>query len=351
MTDFYLDSDIGEIADGISDPAGVLAGRTLVVTGAAGFLGRYILAVIRRLNASVLTRPCRVLALDNMITGSGDGVEEDDNIRFLAKNVIEPFEPDTEVDYIIHAAGIASPFHYRAYPLETLEVAITGTRNMLELAHRHHARLLFFSSSEIYGDPDAKHVPTPESYRGNVACQGPRACYDESKRVGETLCHIFHAKYGVSTSVVRPFNVYGPGMAENDYRVLANFASRIKAGMPLNVYGSGRQTRTYCYIADAMRGFLLTLLSGVPGEAYNIGATSPEISVNDLVKRIEAVLGRPLDANIVEYPDSYPGDEPQRRCPDIRRARTQLGFAPGVELDDGLGRFLGWTDQAYTGGG
>ena len=351
MTDFHLDSDIGEIAGGIGDAAGALAGRTLVLTGAAGFLGRYFLTVIRHLNALVLTEPCRVLALDNMITGNGDALQGDDNIQFLIRNVIEPFEPDGGVDYIIHAAGIASPFHYRAYPLETLEVAINGTRNMLDLARENHARLLFFSSSEIYGDPDGKHVPTLESYRGNVACQGPRACYDESKRVGETLCHIFHKNYGVATSVVRPFNVFGPGMAENDYRVLANFASRIKAGIPLNVYGSGRQTRTYCYIADAMTGFLLTLLNGVPGEAYNIGATSPEISVSDLVKRIEAVLGRSLNANIIEYPDSYPADEPQRRCPDIRKARTQLGFEPRVELDDGLGRFLGWTDRAYTGGG
>jgi UDP-glucuronate decarboxylase len=255
------------------------------------------------------------------------------------------------VDYVIHAAGIASPFYYRAYPLETLEVAITGTRNALELATRQHARFTFFSSSEIYGDPDPVHVPTQESYRGSVSCRGPRACYDESKRVGETLCYVFHEKFGTATTAIRPFNVYGPGMQEIDYRVLPNFASRIKAGKPLNLYGTGVQTRTFCYIADALVGFLLTILKGVPGEVYNIGNPTPEVSMQDLVKTIEEVLGRPVPYTVIEYPDSYPADEPMRRCPDIRKARLQLKYEPRVTLPDGLKRFLGWTDQVFTGQG
>jgi UDP-glucuronate decarboxylase len=263
--------------------------------------------------------------------------------------VIKPIEWEGPVDYIIHAAGIASPFYYRAYPLETLEVAITGTRNMLDLATKHRARMAFFSSSEIYGDPDSRHVPTSESYRGSVSCRGPRACYDESKRVGETLCHIYHETFGTHSTTIRPFNVYGPGMQEADYRVLPNFASRIKAGQPLNVYGVGTQTRTFCYITDAIVGFLLTLTRGVSGEAYNIGNPLPEISMRDLVLMIERVLGRPVAHNVIEYPDSYPADEPLRRCPDIRKARLQLKYEPRVTLEDGLRRFLAWTDQNYTG--
>ena len=196
------------------------------------------------------------------------------------------------------------------------------------VARGKDARFCFFSSSEIYGDPDPKHVPTPESYRGNVACQGPRACYDESKRLGETLCYVYHELHGVSTNTIRPFNVFGPGMQETDYRVLPNFANRIKGGRALNVYGTGRQTRTFCYVTDAMVGFLLTVLGGVPGEAYNIGNPEPEISMFDLVERIEGVLGHEVEKNLVEYPDSYPADEPNRRCPDIRKARLQLGFEP-----------------------
>jgi UDP-glucuronate decarboxylase len=138
-------------------------------------------------------------------------------------------------------------------------------------------------------------------------------------------------------------------MQETDYRVLPNFASRIKAGLQLNVYGTGDQTRTFCYITDAMVGFLLVILNGVPGEAYNIGNPEPEITMLDLVGRIEGVIGRTLDRNIIEYPDSYPADEPLRRSPDITKARRQLGFAPNVTLEEGLGRFLGWADETYLG--
>jgi UDP-glucuronate decarboxylase len=263
--------------------------------------------------------------------------------------VTKDFEWEGDLDYIIHAAGIASPYYYRAYPLETLEVAITGTRKMLELAEAHDARFTFFSSSEIYGDPDPKHVPMAESYRGNVSCQGPRACYDESKRVGETLCYIFHNTHGTHTNTIRPFNVFGPGMQETDYRVLPNFASRIKGGLPLHVYGTGNQTRTFCYITDAIVGFLSVIIKGVAGEAYNIGNPDPEISMVELVQTIEKISAQKVEYDVVEYPDSYPADEPNRRAPDIRKARVQLDFNPTVGIDEGLKRFLDWSDTTYTG--
>ena len=200
----------------------------------------------------------KVIVLDNLITSGKEGSEIPDfeNIQFLNHNVVLPFEIEKDLDYIIHAAGIASPYYYRAYPLETLEVAIHGTQNMLKVAKAKSAKLTFFSSSEIYGDPDPKNIPTKESYRGNVSCTGPRACYDESKRVGETLCNIYHSLHGVHTNTIRPFNVFGPGMQETDYRVLPNFASRIKGNIPLQIYGNGEQTRTFCYITDAMEGFI-----------------------------------------------------------------------------------------------
>ena len=351
MSDFLLETDTQEIADALGDVAQSFAGKTVVLTGGRGFLGRYFTAVFALLNETVLERPCKVIVLDNLITAGEEGVKigEIENVTFIEHDVIKPLDWNEGVDFIIHAAGIASPFYYRKYPLETLDVAITGTKNMLGLALRHQARFTFFSSSEIYGDPDAKHVPTPESYRGSVAAQGPRACYDESKRVGETLCYIFHENNGLATNTLRPFNVFGPGMQETDYRVMPNFANRIKGGHPLKVYGSGSQTRTFCYITDAMNGFLRVIASGVPGEAYNIGNPKPEISMLDLVKGMEKAAGRKFDYNIVEYPDSYPADEPLRRCPDITKARRQVGFEPAVDLDDGLKRFLGWTDKTYTG--
>jgi len=351
MTEFLLRSDIAEVATRLRENAQMLSGKTVLLTGGRGFLGRYFTEIFAALNADVLEKPVKVVILDNLITAgeAGSVAFSDPNMEFIQHDVIQPFPWEGNLDYVIHAAGIASPYYYRAYPLETLEVAITGTRNMLELADRHDARFTFFSSSEIYGDPDPKHVPIPESYRGNVSCQGPRACYDESKRVGETLCYVFHTKNGTHTNVIRPFNVYGPGMQETDYRVLPNFASRVKAGQALKVYGTGNQTRTFCYITDAMVGFLNVVLSGVAGEAYNIGNTKPEISMVELVKSMEKVLGRDLAYDVIEYPDSYPADEPNRRAPDIRKAKLQLKFEPEVSLEEGLGRFLGWTDETFTG--
>jgi len=192
-------------------------------------------------------------------------------------------------------------------------------------------------------------VPTSESYRGNVASLGPRACYDESKRLGETLCYIYHHTYGVKATMVRPFNVYGPGMQERDYRVLPNFAARIKAGLPLRLYGHGRQTRTFCYVTDAIVGFLSVLVDGLPGEAYNIGNPKPEVSMFELAHWTEKAVGRKIKRQLVEYPESYPADEPNRRCPDISKARLQLGFEPSVGLAEGLTRFFRWTDLHYTG--
>jgi UDP-glucuronate decarboxylase len=347
----FRQSDIAEVTTTLGEAAHEFNGKTVLMSGARGFLGRYFSEVFGYLNDHVLQSPCTFVGLDNLLTSgdAGSDFQECPHIRFVRHNVIEPVEWSGPVDYVIHAAGIASPFYYRAYPLETLEVAILGTRNMLELATAKKARLTYFSSSEIYGDPDEKHIPTQESYRGYVSCRGPRACYDESKRLGETLCYIYHEKFGTSTVTLRPFNVYGPGMQESDYRVLPNFASAIKAGKPLNIYGSGVQTRTFCYITDALRGFLLAILRGVPGEAYNIGNPRPEVSMKDLVQAIERALGRSIAYNIIEYPDSYPADEPMRRCPDIRKARLQLKYEPAVTLEDGLGRFLSWTDEFYVG--
>ena len=172
MTEFLLQSDIDEIVTRLSDQAADLEGRTVLVTGGRGLLGRYFTEIFASLNANVLDKPARIVLLDNLITAGDAGSEavRHPNIEFVEHNVIEPFDWKGDLDYVIHAAGIASPYYYRAYPLETLEVAITGTRHMLELAEKHDARFTFFSSSEIYGDPDPKHVPMQESYRGNVSC-------------------------------------------------------------------------------------------------------------------------------------------------------------------------------------
>jgi len=351
-TPHCLERDIREIADRLKPEAKQLAGARILLCGGAGFLGRYFTALFAHLNDRVLNRPCRVIICDNLITSgkAGKQLTALNGFRFIKHNIIKPLRITEPLDYIIQAAGIASPYYYRKYPLETLEVATLGTKQTLALGLKHKLKgFLFFSSSEIYGDPDPKHVPTQESYRGNISCLGPRACYDESKRLGETLCAVFHEVYGVPTKMVRPFNVYGPGMQEADYRVLPNFASRILAGKPLQVYGSGRQTRTFCYVTDAIVGFVKVLLNGSLAQAYNIGNPVPEVSMLELARALEKAMGRPLDVKLVEYPDTYPADEPQRRCPDISKAALQLGFKPVVPLQEGLRRFMAWAATTYTG--
>jgi UDP-glucuronate decarboxylase len=352
MTPYCLSSDIEEIVARLGDGVRELEGRSIVLAGGAGFLGRYFVAVFSHLNRHLLKHdPVAVTVIDNMITAGpfGEQIKDDPSIAYLRHDVIRPVDLAGDIHYVIHAAGIASPFYYRRYPLETLDVAIAGTRNLLELTRRKQARCLFFSSSEVYGDPDPRHVPTRESYRGNVASMGPRACYDEAKRIGETLCYVYHEHLDTATNCVRPFNVYGPGMQETDYRVMPNFAHRIKARQPLLVYGTGLQTRTFCYVTDAMVGFFLTLLRGVPGHVYNIGTPAPEVTIMQLAETMGRVLGRRLDLATVEHPDSYPADEPQRRCPDIEKARKHLDFEPTCGLEEGLRRFLSWADEAYTG--
>lgn len=345
-----LDSDVNEVVEGLGGEARQFSGKTVLICGGLGFLGRYFIRVFEKLNAN-LSRPCRVVVADNLITAgaAGQNWRASRHVKFIKHNIIKPLLYKGPLDYLIQAAGIASPYYYRAYPLETLEVATLGTKNCLTLARDRRARILFFSSSEIYGDPDPRHVPTPESYRGNVSCHGPRACYDESKRLGETLCGIFHTQFATDVVIVRPFNIFGPGMQETDYRVLPNFANRIKGDRPIRVYGSGHQTRTFCYISDGITGFLRALLLGKPGEAYNIGNPTPEVSMMGLVGHIEKALKRKFKYELIEYPDSYPADEPLRRCPDITKARLQLRYNPRIKFEDGLRRFFRWTQATYNG--
>lgn len=348
-----LPSDISEIAAHL--PVSVvdaLAGKHVLLPGGRGFLGRYFTTVFAELNRTRLAgREVCATTIDNHASSGALGrAEADDGFRHHTGSIVDFNATGHEYDYVLYLAGIASPAHYRALPLETVDAATTGLRAALDLlAVRGNpgARLLFFSSSEIYGDPDPEHVPTAETYRGNVSCLGPRACYDESKRLGETLVKIYSDR-GVSASIVRPFNVYGPGMQHTDARVLPNFAARMALGLPLQVYGDGQQTRTYCYVTDAIDGFLRALVLGRPGEPYNIGNPGPEVSVLELLQTIDrdCDVGQ-WDYEILPHPASYPADEPSRRCPDISKASRDLGYAPRVELSDGLRRFFGWTLATY----
>jgi UDP-glucuronate decarboxylase len=191
-------------------------------------------------------------------------------------------------------------------------------------------------------------VPTKEDYRGNVSTLGPRACYDESKRLGETLCWIYQTYFDVHVCIARPFNVYGPGMMPRDYRVLPNFATQLALSKPLKIYGNGKQTRTFCYVTDAVIAFMRILIDSKKPNVYNVGNSRPEISMIELANKIKDLVDSNLKIEIINYPDSYPEDEPTRRCPDISKIKKDLDFQPSVELDEGLIKFFKWAKDNYT---
>lgn len=350
ISDPILREDLERLVRALGTRARVFEGRTVLVCGGAGFLGTYFVATLHLLNRTVLRRPCRIVALDNYITSSPvsfAGPLRGPHLRRIQADVCKPLRIPGPVDYIIHAAGLASPVYYKRYPLETIESAVTGAKNLLELARSKRVRsFLFFSSSEIYGDPDPRSVPTPETYKGSVSSTGPRACYDESKRLGETICMIYHQVHGVPVKVVRPFNVYGPGMRPNDYRVIPTFVTRGLKGLPLRVHNRGGQTRTFCYVTDAVTGFFKVLLSPRSGEVYNVGADRPEISMLELARTVARLLGNNAAIRRVGYPEAYPADEPRRRRPDLAKIRRELGYSPAIDLETGLGRMIAWYRAA-----
>lgn len=344
-----IEQDVATIAEEVRDDARELAGRTVLVSGGAGFLGRYLLGVFRYLNRRVLETPCRVISVDNYITGERDGAfgaNADPRVLSMWADVTQPLPLREPVHYIIHAAGLASPVYYQQYPLETIESAVMGAKNLLELGRKTKLKsFLLFSSSEIYGDPDPRSVPTPETYCGNVSSIGPRACYDESKRLAETLSLVYHQRFGVPVKIVRPFNVYGPGMKPHDHRVVPTFGLRALRGEVLPIHGDGHQTRTFCYVTDALVGFLKVLFAGRPGEVYNVGNDDQEITMGELARIFVEAGGVGARVETIPYPATYPAGEPQRRAPDLTKIRTELGYAPSVPLRDGVRRFLRWASQ------
>ena len=344
--------DIQSIITAIKKDAKVLEGKTVLVTGSCGFLGSYFTAALDELNKSVFKKPCRIIAIDNHIIGNKENILGDvrsNHITYLKRDICKPMEFKGPIDYIIHAAGIASPVYYMKHPLETIEVSTQGVKLMLELAKQKKSKgMLFFSSSEIYGDPHPDYIPTPETYRGNVSSIGPRSCYDESKRLGETICLTHFRLFNTPIKIIRPFNVYGPGMKPDDHRVLPKFLNCALRGEELPIHGNGLQTRTYSYVSDAIIGFFQVLFKGTPGEVYNIGSDKNEINLVNLAKTVADIFPGKVKIKKIPYPKNYPGDEASRRCPDLTKAKTQLAFNPKIELKDGASRVLTWyKDEFY----
>ncbi len=294
----------------------------ILVTGGAGFIGSHL---IDRLMA----QGHEVICLDNFYTGHKENIIKWlDNPYFdlIRHDITEPIR--LEVDQIYHLACPASPVHYQYNPVKTIKTNVMGTLNMLGLAKRIKARFLLASTSEVYGDPDVH--PQPEEYRGNVNCIGIRSCYDEGKRVAETLAFDYYRQNNVDIRVMRIFNTYGPRMLENDGRVVSNFIVQALKGIPLTVYGDGSQTRSFCYVSDLVEGMIRLMNSDQIGP-INIGNPG-EYTILQLAQTIQKMVNP--DAELTFKP--LPQDDPKQRQPDITKAKTYLNWEPTIPLEEGL---------------
>jgi len=302
--------------------------KKVLVTGGAGFLGSWLCEALLRLGALVT-------CVDNLSSGRRENVAhlmEEPGFSFVVQDVSGSFDTKTRNDYVFHMASRASPLEFTDHPIEILRSNTIGTMNMLEIARRSGATLLFTSTSEVYGD--ASIFPTPETYNGNVNPVGIRGCYDEAKRAGEALCMAYCRQYGTDARIVRIFNTYGPRMRSDGVygRVIPRFIAQARNKNPFTIFGDGQQTRSFCYVTDLVGG-LIRFIScpGLAGHVMNIG-NPVEVTILQLAGMISEICQ--ADPRF-EYQAALP-DDPRRRLPDISKARRLLGWEPEVPLREGL---------------
>ncbi len=309
--------------------------KSALITGGAGFLGSH-------LAEKLLTQNWQVAVVDNLSSGRKENIanlEKNNNFQFIEHDVIEPFANADQVDAIFHLASPASPnkkseLSYFNHPLETVDVNVTGTRNMLELAKKFNSKFILASTSEIYGQP-LEH-PQKEDYFGNVNTVGPRSSYDESKRMAETLTSIYERKFGVDARIMRIFNTYGPKMNPDDGRMIVNFITQALKGEAITIYGDGKQTRSMCYVSDLIEGIVkLATTEGLSGEVVNLGNPKEQT-----ILEIAQAIIKALNSHSQITFEPLPTDDPLRRCPDISKARKLLDWSPKMEFKEGLPRII-----------
>ncbi|MFH1751911.1 MAG: UDP-glucuronic acid decarboxylase family protein [archaeon] len=298
--------------------------KTIIVTGGAGFIGSHLCEFL-------LEKGEKVVCVDNLFTSSIDNIKHlmnNENFLFLEQDIVYPFYFDRKIDQIYNLACPASPVHYQFDPVKTIKANTLGIINVLGMAKRHHARIFQASTSEVYGDP-LEH-PQKESYRGNVNTIGPRACYDEGKRVAETLFFDYKRQHKIEIRIARIFNTYGPRMAANDGRVVSNFIVQALEGKDITIYGSGKQTRSFCFVSDLVEGFYKLMNNDFEGP-INLGNPG-EFTILELAEKVIKMTDSKSKIVFKELPE----DDPKQRKPDINLAIEKLGWQPKIKLDDGL---------------
>ncbi|MBN2127430.1 MAG: SDR family oxidoreductase [Candidatus Diapherotrites archaeon] len=298
--------------------------KTVLVAGGAGFIGSHLCDAL-------LAEENKVICIDNLVTGSRKNIEhnlKNSNFSFYFSDISEPLSLRDKIDEIYNLASPASPIDFSKIPLKILNANSIGSENLLELAKKNNAKYLFASTSEVYGNP-LEH-PQKETYFGNVNCNGVRSCYDESKRLGETLCFIYRNYFGVDAKIARIFNTYGARMRENDGRVTPNFIMQALKNKPLTIYGTGNQTRSFCYVSDLVKGLILLMNSRFSGP-MNLG-NPQEITIAEFAKK---VIELSKSSSKLEL-NPLPKDDPMKRKPDISQAMEKLKWEPVIQLEEGL---------------
>ena len=304
-----------------------------LITGGAGFIGSNLVS-------RIINEATKVIVIDNLITGSNENLkkfEKYENFVFHSHDIQNHFDPQENIDFVIHLASCASPVAYSNHPINTLKSGSIGTINALGIARKYGSKFLLSSTSEVYGDP--KVTPQPESYWGNVNPVGPRSMYDESKRFAEAATQAYISEYSLNAKIIRIFNTYGPSMQINDGRVVTNFIVQALKNQDITIYGDGSQTRSFCYVDDTVAGLLLALNYDKP-EIFNIGNDN-EITIKEFAEFIIEVTNS--RSNLV-YKD-LPQDDPLQRKPDLTKSSKILGYKPLVSLEEGILKTISWVKE------
>ena len=327
-----MKKEIEEIITNLGDASKSIEGKSILVTGGAGFIGSWICDVLVKQQA-------KVICLDNLVSGLKTNIShltDKNNFVFIPHDITEPIFLNVHIDVVMHLASRASPFEFKKYPISILKANTLGVWVALGIAKEHNAKFLYTSTSEVYGD--AKEIPTTESYKGNVNPVGARSSYDEAKRAGESFCIAYMLEENLDVRIARIFNTYGSGMrAEGVYgRVVPRFIEQARNNKPITIFGDGTQTRSFCYVTDQVEGLLkLAFSKKVKGEVINIG-NDEEITILELAKLVRELT---ISSSEIVF-EELPEDDPVRRKPDISKAKKVLGWQPKVGLGEGLRRMI-----------
>lgn len=342
-----IHEDCEKIIKGVGKDIYKLQGSALLITGANGMLASFFVDTVALLNKKYFDTPCKIIAIIRSELDENSRLWHlkcDENIEFVRQDVSQPFIIENKVDYIIHAASKASPKYYLSQPIDTINSNVIALKTLLEYSIKNNIKsFMYFSSAEIYGDPDETNIPTPETYEGRVLCTDPRACYTETKRFCETMLFNYAKQYNIPAKAVRPWHVFGLGMKLNDGRVLADFIRDGLNNKNIEILSDGLSTRSFCYMTDAHIVFWKILLSDYNGEVFNVGNDSKEMTIREVAELVCSLFNNKINYSYNKNGElKYLANSPRRCCPNMEKARRLLNYSSKDDIQDWLLRMINW---------